>query len=108
MLHLVVFDETNPHALAFQLRDLKETLARTSVELGGETPGALLGPLHKALSRTSLDGFEAESGELLEKACADLAALVGRIERGAYAVSDELQRRFFSHAGTSAPLGGAG
>lgn len=106
VLHLVVFDETNPHSLAFQLRDLAQTFERTAEELGGEAPGDALAPLAKALSRTSLDGFEGESGELLERACSDLSDLVWRIERGAYAVSDELQRRYFSHAGTPAPLGG--
>ena len=105
VLHLVVFDETNPHSLAFQLRDLANTFAGTAKELGGEPPGDALVPLAKALSRTSLDGFEGESGELLERACSDLSDLVWRIERASYAVSDELQRRFFSHAGTPAPLG---
>ena len=108
VLHLVVFDETNPHSLAFQLRDLAHTFAGTAKELGGDPPGDALVPLAKALSRTSLDGFEGESGELLERACSDLSDLVYRIERGAYAVSDELQRRFFSHAGTPEPLGGGG
>ena len=105
VLHLVVFDETNPHSLAFQLRDLTHTFAGTARELGGVRPGEALGPLSKALSRTSLDGFEGESGDLLERACSDLSDLVWRIERASYAVSDELQRRFFSHAGTPAPLG---
>ena len=34
-----------------------------------------------------------------------MAALLARVERAAYELSDELQRRFFTHAGTPAPLG---
>jgi len=104
VLHLVVFDESNPHAVAFQLRELALTLERTAVDLGGAASGDVLGPLAAALGRTPLIGFEPESGEVLEAACAGLAALLSNAERGAYAVSDDLQRRFFTHAGTSAPL----
>ncbi|MDB4946764.1 MAG: hypothetical protein JWP97_6298 [Labilithrix sp.] len=105
VLHLVVFDDTNPHSVAFQLRALTLTLERAAEELGTGTASELLAPLGKALSRTSLDGFEPESGELLERACADLSALATTVEETAFVVSDELQRRFFSHAGTAAPTG---
>jgi uncharacterized circularly permuted ATP-grasp superfamily protein/uncharacterized alpha-E superfamily protein len=105
VLHLVVFDETNPHAVAFQLRELMLTLERVGAELGAEVSSDALGPLGEALRDAPLAGFEPESGEVLETACADLAVLLGRAERAASSLSDELQRRFFTHAGTPAPVG---
>ena len=102
----MVLDETNPHSVAFQLRELTVALERSAAELGGGALGGDLVPLVAALGRASLSGFEPESGEELEAACADLEALLSRVERAAYGVSDELRRRFFTHAGTPAPLGG--
>jgi uncharacterized alpha-E superfamily protein len=103
VLHLVVFDETNPHAVAFQVRELALTLERTALELGGDV--SVLAPLADAIRRVSLAGFEPESGGVLEAACADLAGLLHRAERVAFGISDELQRRFFTHAATPVPLG---
>jgi uncharacterized circularly permuted ATP-grasp superfamily protein/uncharacterized alpha-E superfamily protein len=105
VLHLVVFDETNPHAIAFQLREMAGTMERISAELGIGLMTDVLGPLADTLARAPLAGFEPESGEVLEAACAELAALVGRTERAALSLSDEAQRRFFTHAGTPAPVG---
>ncbi len=105
VLHLVVFDETNPHAVAFQLRELPLHLERTAAELGGETMGAALGPLADALRTAPLEGFEPEGGPALEAACADLAARLELARGAAFGLSDELQRRFFTHAGTPAPRG---
>jgi hypothetical protein len=67
--------------------------------------GAALGPLARALRTAPLEGFEPEGGAALEKACADLAALLELARGAAFGLSDELQRRFFTHAGTPAPLG---
>ncbi len=105
VLHLVVFDESNPHAVAFQLRELWLSVERTAAELGREVSGDVLGPLSLLLRAVSLEGFEPEEGSVLEVSCASLAELLGRAERAAVGLSDELQRRFFSHAGTPAPLG---
>lgn len=105
VLHLVVFDESNPHSVAFQLRELAVAVERTAVELGREVSADVLGPLLGTVRTAPLDGFEPEEGSVLEAACADLALLLGRTERAAVGLSDELQRRFFSHAGTPAPLG---
>jgi len=105
VLHLVVFDETNPHSVAFQLRELWLSVERTATELGREVSTDQLGPISLALRAVSLEGFEPEEGSVLEGSCAALAVLLGRAERAAVALSDELQRRFFSHAGTPAPLG---
>ncbi len=102
VLHLVVFDESNPHAVVFQLRELAASLAAASGELGHDVPGDPLGPLAARLRAFSLAGFEPEEGELLERSCAALGTLLADTQRAAFALSDELQRRFFSHAGTPA------
>jgi uncharacterized circularly permuted ATP-grasp superfamily protein/uncharacterized alpha-E superfamily protein len=107
VLHLVVFDESNPHAALFQLRELLTSLARTALELGADVPSGSLGSLALSLRGAALEGFDAEPGEDLEQACADLARLLARLERAAYGVSDALQRRFFSHAGSPAVAPGA-
>jgi len=105
VLHLVVMDETNPHAVAFQLRELCRALANLGSDIGGETYGGELGPLTDALRDVPLVGFEPAAGAVLEEACASLAELLARAERLAYSLSDELHRRFFSHAATPVPLG---
>jgi uncharacterized alpha-E superfamily protein len=105
VLHLVVFDESNPHSVAFQLRELWLTVERTATELGREVSTDVLGPIATTLRTVPLEGFEPEEGSDLEAACKSLAALLGRAQRAAVGLSDELQRRFFSHAGTPAPLG---
>jgi hypothetical protein len=75
------------------------------VEVGGDVLGDGLAPLVEALAQAPLEGFEPESGAELEAACAELAARLALAERIAYEISDDLQRRFFTHAGTPAPLG---
>jgi uncharacterized alpha-E superfamily protein len=109
VLHLVVADETNPHSVAFQLREIASTLDRIAMEL--EAGEALTGAVRSetaladALRDLSLAGFEPEAGDALESACADLSTFLGRVEHATFELSDDLQRRFFSHAGTPAPLG---
>ncbi|HVJ91679.1 MAG TPA: circularly permuted type 2 ATP-grasp protein [Labilithrix sp.] len=105
VIHLVVLDETNPHAIAFQLRELAVALVRTAAELGGDVATEELGPLIATLRTLPLVGFEPESGDVVEQACANLAAVLERAEQLAYAISDDLQRRFFTHAATPAPVG---
>ncbi len=109
VLHLVAFDEKNPHAVLFQVREVSKMLERIAAELGGDVAGldfrADLGPIADALRDVPLSAFEAEAGEALERACADLARLLRRVQDVAYGFSDELQRRFFTHAGTPAPIG---
>ena len=63
MLHLVVFDESNPHAVAFQLRELALSVERTAAELGREVSTDVLGPLARALRAVPLDGLRAGGGE---------------------------------------------
>ncbi len=105
VIHLVVLDESNPHAVAFQLRELAIALVRTAAELGGDVSTEDLGPLIATLRTLPLVGFEPESGEVLEAACTNLVGVLDRAEQVAYAISDELHRRFFTHAATPAPVG---
>lgn len=105
VIHLVVLDETNPHAVAFQLRELAITLVRTAAELGGDVSTEDLGPLIATLRTLPLVGFEPESGEVLEAACTNLVGVLERAEQIACAISDDLHRRFFTHAATPAPVG---
>jgi len=105
VIHLVVLDDTNPHAVAFQLRELAISLVRTAAELGGDVSTDDLGPLIAALRTLPLVGFEPESGEVVDAACANLLVLLQRAEQVAYEISDDLQRRFFTHAATPASVG---
>jgi len=105
VLHLVVFDETNPHAVAFQLRELQGAVAKIADEVGGDPVGRSVAALGLELRRSPLDGFEPETGEVVDRAAEGLAKLLERTEKAAYDVSDEVQRRFFSHAGSPVPTG---
>ena len=106
VLHLVVLDETNPHSVLFQLNELAQMLQRVRGELEPGAPVSdIVSPAALELRRTSLAGFDRDPGDDLDDACAALATLLARTEKVGYALSDELQRRFFSHAGSPAPLG---
>lgn len=91
--HLLVFDESNPHSVAFQLSTLERYLARTSRELGNGRPDTLHAVACE-LRNFDLTTLEAED---CDAACANLAALLRTIRGTAYALSDEIQRRFFIH-----------
>ena len=105
VLHLVVLDETNPHSVVFQLRELEDELGRVTTELGGERPGGPLSAALAALRDTRVESFDTDDRMSLEHACADLADTLGKAREAAFSVSDELARRFFSHAGSPAPVG---
>jgi uncharacterized circularly permuted ATP-grasp superfamily protein/uncharacterized alpha-E superfamily protein len=104
VLHLVVFDESNPHSVAFQLRETGAILQRIANELGSVSVASLESS-SRALSRVSLAGFEPESGAVLERSCRELAELLEHVERSVFALSDDLQRQFFTHTATPAPVG---
>lgn len=105
VLHLVVFDRTNPHAVAFQIRELAFMLDRVAKELGAHPSLAELSAIGSELEATSLAGFEAESGPTLENASVSLKALLERAEIAAFALSDDLGRQFFTHTASPAPVG---
>jgi uncharacterized circularly permuted ATP-grasp superfamily protein/uncharacterized alpha-E superfamily protein len=105
VLHLVVLDETNPHSVVFQLRELDDEVGRVTTELGGERPGAPLSAVLATLREPWVAAFDTDDRLALEEACATLAVTLGRAREAAFALSDELARRFFSHAGSPASVG---
>jgi uncharacterized alpha-E superfamily protein len=107
--HLVLFDRTNPHSIAFQTAELRADLDRAVAELGTFVPRESISALDDAVIEAARDLVELEHppGDQLESACAELASLAERCKLGAFAISDELGRHFFSHAGTFPTIGGA-
>jgi uncharacterized alpha-E superfamily protein len=93
VIHLLVFDQSNPHSITFQVSVLERYLARTSRELGHGRPDTLHG-LAVALHDFDLTRFEAED---CEASCIDLGKLLLEARATAFALSDEVQRRFFIH-----------
>ena len=99
-LDLIVFDEGNPHSVAFQLQILVRYLDNLARLLGGPRDEAL----RQALSR--LQGFDLgrfESQSFREcricDPCIALASLLGEISIAAATLSDRLAMRYFSHVG---------
>ena len=93
VLHLLVFDVSNPHSVAFQLDAVRRYLDRCARELNHPAP-PLLDPYEAQLRTFDLTRFEAEH---CDAACTELATLLLAVERTAYALSDEVHRRFFIH-----------
>ncbi len=104
VLHLVVFDASNPHSVMFQLREIAGILQRIAEALGAGVDDALAKSADE-LRAFSLAPFEQESGVELARACTALGDVMVRIEQAAFQISDDSQRKFFSHAATPAPLG---
>ncbi|MBX3680310.1 circularly permuted type 2 ATP-grasp protein [Cognatazoarcus halotolerans] len=102
VLHLLAFDVTNPHSVAFQLDNLRRYLQRNSRELGQSRP-LQLDALSETLRGFDLTRFEADS---CDEACEELADLLFQCEAASYQVSDELQRQYFAHTGLTARMGG--
>lgn len=105
VVHLVLLDDTNPHSVSFQLRELSSGLARTAAELGGERAGAQLAVARDELVALPLARFDGEDVGALDEACLALAELLRAAQGAGFALSDELSRRYFSHAETPAPTG---
>ena len=98
VLDLLLADETNPRALAFQLETLAEHVEFLPKDR--ETPGETAEQralFHVAEVLGSADlgdmGARAEGGD-----AEDLDALVGRLSASLRGISDQLTRRYFSHA----------
>ncbi len=126
VLHLVVLDPSNPHAVIFQLQDLLRNLDASAEELGATMPDEDLRRITAELSEIDLAAFErspfegaparpsAQTAALgssppgggdIEVACASLADHLSSVRAAGFALSDALHRKFFSHAGTPAPTG---
>jgi uncharacterized circularly permuted ATP-grasp superfamily protein/uncharacterized alpha-E superfamily protein len=91
-LDLIVFDESNPHAVLFQTQIIQDYLTRLARELD-EHP---LPSLNEAAER--LQGFDTD--RLLfspQDACDTLAACLSALTDAGCQLSDALGRRFFTH-----------
>lgn len=94
VVHLLVFDPTNPHSIAFQAEALQRYLTLASQDLGHSIPPQI-GELQRRLARFDLTAFEAEQ---CDPACARLATLLEDAWNTAQTLSDEVHERFFIHA----------
>lgn len=98
VLDLLLADESNPRALAFQLETLAEHVEflPRDVWAPGETAEQRgLFQVVETLGAADLGdlGARAEAGD-----AEDLDGLLGRLSSGLRAISDQLTRRYFSHA----------
>lgn len=97
VLDLIIFDDTNPHGVVLQMRqliaylnELADSLVQDRVEAVGVLPTQL----------KLLDGFDLARFEYASPAaCADLARLLEEIASNAWALSDRLAMRHFTHIG---------
>ena len=89
VLDMVVRDEANPRSLAFQAKGLADFVARLEAS-HGSFAGPILAPAHAAL-RALVPGELAPESEALAEVTAEL-------QRAAFAISDAVSLKFFSHA----------
>jgi uncharacterized circularly permuted ATP-grasp superfamily protein/uncharacterized alpha-E superfamily protein len=95
VLHLVVFDHTNPHSVRFQIDVLRDYLARAARELGHAYPSLMIDPLARRLEDFDLSRFEDDDNP--ELAVGTVRTLLAEAVDCAQKLSDELQRRHFTH-----------
>jgi uncharacterized circularly permuted ATP-grasp superfamily protein/uncharacterized alpha-E superfamily protein len=89
VLDMVVRDPANPRSLAFQAKGLAEYVAKIEAS-HGPFASATLAPAHAALRELRPADLDPES-EVLRHVIAEL-------RRAAFAVSDDISLKFFSHA----------
>jgi uncharacterized alpha-E superfamily protein len=100
VLDLLVKDESNPHAVCFQLALLSREVYEFEARLGFRpinNPQPLLQSL-RAFDLAELDNLRLSHGEPARFGEA-LATMLRACERFAHGLSDELSQRFFVHAG---------
>jgi uncharacterized circularly permuted ATP-grasp superfamily protein/uncharacterized alpha-E superfamily protein len=89
VLDMLVRDDTNPRAIAFQVKGLAEYIAKLELS-HGRFASDVLAPAQAALNDLSAQELHPESETL--------AQLLEQLRRCAGIVSDELTLKFFSHA----------
>ncbi|MDQ6683971.1 MAG: alpha-E domain-containing protein, partial [Pseudomonadota bacterium] len=89
VLDMLVRDDCNPRSLAFQAKGLADYVAKFEAE-HGEFGGAALAPAYAALRALGAVDLHPESEAL--------ADLLVQLQRAAYAISDAISDKFFSHA----------
>ena len=101
VLHLLAFDVSNPHSVAFPARQPAPLPAAQCARTRAVTADAARSPGgHDARLRP-----HPLRGRQLQRACEELANLLFECEAAAYQVSDELQRQYFAHTGRTARMG---
>jgi len=97
---LIVFDDGNPHSVAFQAQILVRYLDNLARLLGGPRDEAMRAALARLLD-FDLGRFEGQTFSQCRACdpCVDLAAILGEVSLAAAALSDRLAMRFFSHVG---------
>jgi uncharacterized alpha-E superfamily protein len=94
-IDLLVFDQTNPRALAFQWSQIQQSLVRISASLGG-SPDTVLDEAAASVAELELAAIDGDSPraararEALSEQLTALAAAAGKL-------SDRLSLRHFSH-----------
>ncbi len=99
-LDLIVFDDGNPHSVAFQLQFLVRYLDNLARLLGGPRDEALPQALTR-LQAFDLGSFEGQSFSECSACnpCLELAGLLSGTALAAATLSDRLAMRYFSHVG---------
>ncbi|MBA4741604.1 MAG: circularly permuted type 2 ATP-grasp protein [Azoarcus sp.] len=93
VVHLLVFDTSNPHSVAFQVGALAREFELTARELNHPMPPQVA-VLERRLARFDLTAFEADD---CVAASARLASLLADAQLTAQTLSDEVHQRFFIH-----------
>jgi uncharacterized circularly permuted ATP-grasp superfamily protein/uncharacterized alpha-E superfamily protein len=89
VLDMVVRDPANPRSLAFQAKGLAEYIAKIEAS-HGVFASATLAPAYEALQALRPVDLDPESDTLTR--------LIAELRRAAFAVSDDISMKFFSHA----------
>jgi uncharacterized alpha-E superfamily protein len=89
VLDMIVRDEANPRSLAFQAKGLTEFIARLEAT-HGVFASTILAPAHASLGALVAAELAPESDTLAD--CID------QLQRAAFAISDAISLKFFSHA----------
>ncbi|MCE9661465.1 MAG: circularly permuted type 2 ATP-grasp protein [Burkholderiales bacterium] len=95
VLDMLVRDVANPRSLAFQAKGLSEYIAKIEAT-HGRFAGESLAPAHAALRALEPADLHPESEVLVET--------LAQLQRAAFAVSDDISMKFFSHAVTRSVL----
>jgi len=91
VIQLLVYDQTNPRALAFQWHKILRTLQELSVPLGAAVDTHLQAPV------AALGAVEADSLGRSNAGAAELARLLQDLAGGAAQLADRLAMRHFTH-----------
>jgi uncharacterized alpha-E superfamily protein len=93
-IDLLVFDQTNPRALAFQWHAIEHTLVRVAASLGG-APDDTLDQAVALVEEMELSGIEGDSARAV-RARQGLAEQLNALGTAAGKLSDRLSLKYFS------------